>query len=193
MFYIILGCIAFGFLYLFDINKVVSFNKIFNVNFLFGCVILAYATLYLLKADYAGFILAMPIRVISLLLAAVAFIFMLYALFISLPFKKTYLKTYVSSEVIDHGMYALCRHPGVIWFFFFYLFLFLYTGKWEMLWACLLWTLMDVIHVWIQDRWFLPAILKGYHNYQKKTPFLIPNIDSIKKSCSREKVDIGES
>lgn len=194
MVYILLGCIAFGFLYLFDINKVIAISKLFNVNFAIGCVLLADATYKLIVGDYYGFSVILPFKVIFLILAAFCLVMMLYSLFISLPFAKTYLKTYVSSEVIDFGMYALCRHPGVIWFFFFYLFLWLFTGSWVMLLACIIWTVMDVIHVWIQDRWFLPAILKGYHNYQNTTPFLIPTIESIKKSWdSRRGWAKGES
>ena len=193
MVYILLGCIAFGFLYLFDINKVISIHKLFNVNFAIGCILLAYSTIYIIIGKSPTIYMIMPLRIIFFILAAISCVFMMHALFISLPFNKTYLKTYVSSEVVDYGMYALCRHPGVVWFFFFYLFLFLATGKWIIFWACIIWTIMDIVHVWIQDKWFLPAILKGYHNYQKKTPFLIPNIDSIKKSCSRERVDAGES
>jgi hypothetical protein len=81
-------------------------------------------------------------------------------------------------------MYALCRHPGVIWFFFLYLFLFLSTGTKVMLQAWIVWTVMDIIHIYVQDKWIFPKSLCDYQVYQGNTPFLIPSIASIKKCFS---------
>ena len=106
---------------------------------------------------------------------------MLYALFIALPFQKTYMEIEKDNKVIDKGMYALCRHPGVLWFFFFYLFLWLASGKMIIMWAGIIWTIMDIIHVYVQERWLFPKNLRGYDQYQKRVPFLIPNARSIKQ------------
>lgn len=85
------------------------------------------------------------------------------------------------NSVVKKGVYALCRHPGVIWFFFFYLFLWLATGIKIMLWSGIIWTGMDILHIYIQDRWLFPKTLKGYELYKKEVPFLIPNLTSAKK------------
>ena len=44
----------------------------------------------------------------------------IYALFCS-PFETTYVKESRYREACTEGMYALCRHPGVLWFGGFYL------------------------------------------------------------------------
>ena len=59
-----------------------------------------------------------------------------------------------------------------------YGFLWLFTGRMTVLWACLAWTAMDVLHVWVQDRFFFPRSIDGYREYQNATPFLIPDARS---------------
>lgn len=110
-----------------------------------------------------------------------SFCLFFYTLFFALPFRKTYCGAEDIEKVIDTGMYALCRHPGVIWFFFLFLFLWMASGKAMMLQAAIIWTIMDIIHVYIQDRWIFPKTLTGYELYKEKAPFLIPNLSSIRK------------
>lgn len=189
MVFVLTGCLAFGFLYIFDFNKILWHRKILNVNFGIGVGLLVLSTLGIL---YNGFLqngkgrfdLALPVGFAAGFLAAVALVLMVYSLFFALPFKETYVNPKEKNSVIDTGMYALCRHPGVIWFFFFYLFLWLASGANLMLWAGLIWTFMDVLHVYIQDRWLFSRGLKGYEHYRKTTPFLIPTLPSIKRSLA---------
>jgi hypothetical protein len=85
-------------------------------------------------------------------------------------------------------MFALARHPGVVWFFFLYIFLWLASGIEIMLWAGLIWTAMDVFHVYLQDTLFFPLTFKDYDVYKTTTPFLIPNLTSIKKCLATFKL-----
>jgi protein-S-isoprenylcysteine O-methyltransferase Ste14 len=105
---------------------------------------------------------------------------MVCTLFFWLPFKKTYVTTDQTNTVVSTGMYALCRHPGAIWVCLFYLFLWLASGKLMMLWAGAIWTLINILYIYVQDRWIFPHILTGYNLYQQEVPFLIPNNKSIK-------------
>lgn len=180
--YILAGCAAFVFLYIFDINKIFGFNKIFNIFFGIGIVILGASTLGISLTGEKNFNFSSLIHIIFWMLAFVSFLLLLYALFFALPFSKTYIKLSKKNHVVDKGMYALSRHPGVIWFFIMYIFLWLASGKWIVLIAGLIWTIMDVIHVYVQDRWIFPKTLTGYEKYQKTTPFLIPNRTSLLKS-----------
>lgn len=50
-----------------------------------------------------------------------------------------------------------------------------------MLWACLIWTLLDLLHIFIQDVYFFPLTIKGYADYQKETPFLLFNKKSLQR------------
>jgi len=176
-----MGCLAFIFLYIFDLNKVYHLHNGINICFALGIVLLAISTMGLLFAAPESFPVYFPLRMIFGLLSALSFFLILHALFFALPFKKTYIETNNKNMVIDKGMYALCRHPGVLWFFLFYIFLWLASGKMTVLWAGLVWTLMDIIHVYVQDRWLFPITLDGYDLYRERVPFLIPTFDSIKQ------------
>lgn len=168
---LIIGCLAFGLLYIFDYNKIEARIQWLNSFFGIGVIILAYSSWQVIFSPSAGFSVSAEISAVFYGLAGISALFMLYALFGALPFKKTYVEG-ASTELIDTGVYALCRHPGVWGFFFMYMFAFLASGKWIVLAACICWTMMDIIHVWVQDRYFFPKTLPGYQQYQQTTPFL---------------------
>jgi len=184
MAFIVIGCLAFGFLYLFDINKISWRIKSINLCFAVGCALLAFSTGGILINGYGGFYIPLPFRVVFAVLAAAALALLVFSLFFALPVNQTYVNPKEENPVVDTGMYALCRHPGVIWFFLFYLFLWLASGLKLMLWAGLIWTIMDVIHVYIQDRWLFPQCLQDYHMYRSTTPFLVPTLSSMKRSVA---------
>lgn len=181
MIFIFTGCLAFIFFYIFDLNKIWFYKKSLNICFAAGIFLLAGSTAGILLGDYKSFEISGPLKFLFGTLSAVSLLMVFYSLFIALPFAETYTGAKNGNNVVDRGMYALCRHPGVIWFFFFYLFLWPASGKMIMLWAGLIWTIMDIIHVYIEDRWFFPASLSGYGRYKKAVPFLIPNPASIRR------------
>ena len=69
-------------------------------------------------------------------------------------------------------MYALCRHPGVLWFAGVYGCLWLAAGL--PLWEAALLCGVNVGLVLFEDRCVFPALLEGYEAYQAATPFLLP-------------------
>jgi protein-S-isoprenylcysteine O-methyltransferase Ste14 len=180
MIYIVIGCLAFVFFYIFDLNKITFIHKYINMSFAAGGIILVASTLGILWGDYKAFDAPILLRWFFGLLSLVSLILMLYSLFYALPFSKTYVVT-EPGRLIDTGMWALCRHAGVLWFIFLYLFLWLASGKTMMMWAWIIWTFMDVIHVYVQDRWLFPKIFPDYDQYKNRVPFLIPTPVSIKK------------
>lgn len=138
----------------------------------------------ILRTNPASFSLPKPWLIICAALAAVNLGIQLYVLFFAVPFQKTYVGL-GDNKIVDTGFFALARHPGVIWFFFFFTFLWLYSGRMLILLAGLAWTAMDVVHVFIQDRFIFPRMFNGYDVYIKKVPFMIPTIQSIKNSLKR--------
>jgi protein-S-isoprenylcysteine O-methyltransferase Ste14 len=184
MIFISFGCLAFIFLYIFDFNKIIFWHKDLNICFAAGVALLAVTTMGILFSSHKSFEAPVLLELFFGLLSIIALLLTLYSLFFALPFGKTYIDVEKRAPVIDTGMYALCRHPGVIWFFFFYLFLWLASGKIVMMWAGIIWTVMDIIHVYVQDRWLFPKTLNGYEQYKRKIPFLIPSLGSIKKSIA---------
>ncbi len=180
---IILGIIGFMLLYIFDLNKILWQKQILNVLFAFGLMLLGIGT-FLLYYEYEMIIFSYNLSWLFIIFAIINLLLIFYALFGALPFKRTYIKTDIN-KVVDTGLYALCRHPGVLFFGFFYLFLYLSNLRNIFLWSFLLWTIMDIIHVWIQDQFIFPKALIGYTAYQKNVPFLIPTIKSIKQMIKR--------
>lgn len=178
MTYLMIGSLAFGFLVVFDFNKINSKISALNGFFALGVTLLAYASIMLIVQYPQDFYVGLSGVLFFSSLSIISGLFMLYALFGALPFKKTYVEV-LDNSVVDTGVYALCRHPGVWGFFFMYLFAFLASGRWIVLIACLLWTALDVLHVWLQDVYFFPKMLKGYSEYQQSTPFLLFNVNSI--------------
>lgn len=180
MLFIGTGCCAFLFFYLFDLNKVKFLKQYLYIFFVAGIVLLAFATVEILLGNYQHFEVSMPLKLLFGSLSFASLLMLFYTLFVALPYGETYFK--VSRQTtVDRGMYALCRHPGVVWFLLFYLFLWLASGKTMMMWAGTVWTAMDIIHVYVEDRWFFPKIHIGYDQYKIEVPFLIPNLSSIKK------------
>lgn len=84
--------------------------------------------------------------------------------------------------LVSHGMYALCRHPGVLWLGAFYGFLALAWFSRQWLLAFILFTGGDILYVFYQDRWIFPHTIDRYREYQRRTPFLIPTPSSIREA-----------
>ena len=177
---ILIGTFAFFILTLFDFNKLKMLHPILNGLFAVGVLMLAYATAMILFNETPLFTFAAtPILwVVSVL----GFIEMIYALFFALPFSKTYVKTQTNASLVTTGLYGLCRHPGVWGFFLFYLFAALASGNGTLLIASIVWTIMDILHVYIQDSIFFVKTLQGYTLYKQRTPFLFFGIKELQRA-----------
>jgi protein-S-isoprenylcysteine O-methyltransferase Ste14 len=194
--FLFIGFMAFVLVCIFDLNKIRFHHKAINTFFGISAVLMVIATFGILLGEPGSFQLDFNYKFICGVLGFAFLLLLVYSQFFWLPFRVTYLETAKKNAVVDWGMYALCRHPGVIWFSLCCLFLWLTSGKTLMMWAWILWTLMDILLVYIEDRWIFPAILDGYTLYKEKVPFLIPNMDSIKNAIlhlRRPDVNVGES
>jgi len=178
--FIALGCIAFLFFCLFDLHKLYFVHRIFHGTFFLGLLLVIAATAGILIQGEAAFRLSPFLRVLCGVMMLGGFAWQFYALFWALPFQATYLHGELQSLVITSGAFALCRHPGVLGFSVLYFFLWLFSGVHLILLAGVLWTLLDVLHVYIQDRWLFPRSFPGYGAYRLYTPFLLPNAASLK-------------
>jgi len=124
-----------------------------------------------------------PLRIGLALLAALFLALLVYTLFFALPVKASYASPGEDRPVCAAGVYALCRHPGVLWF----------AGLYLCLWAAfglplpfaLLCTGLNVALVVFEDRWVFPARLAGYDDYRRTTPFLLPTAGSIRACFAR--------
>ncbi|HPT70013.1 MAG TPA: DUF1295 domain-containing protein [Syntrophomonas sp.] len=180
--FIAIGCLAFICFGIFDLNKIKFMHKNVNLLVILGSVILSLCTIAIIISDSSTKISTLLQRV-ELLSALLSLVLLVYSIFGAVQFKETYMETGKRNGVVDTGIYALCRHPGVLWFFLFYLFLGLAFSNKVLLIAGFVWTSLDVIYVYIQDRWIFPIILEDYHAYQKQVPFLLPNKTSLRMVC----------
>lgn len=83
--------------------------------------------------------------------------------------------------LVDTGVYALCRHPGVLWLGGFYLFAWLAAGGAALLAAFALYTALDALYVLWQDRVIFPVSIEHYAAYRRSTPFLLPTAASLRR------------
>ncbi len=104
-----------------------------------------------------------------------------YSLFFEIPFRATYLKEGVGEQLVTTGTYALTRHPGVLWYALLLVAQILISRSRWAVYAAPIWLLMDVLWVWIQERFFFSRMFSGYESYKQETPMLIPNRQSIAK------------
>ena len=166
---------------LYDLNSFTWKNRILHTFFLIGNVILLASTaacfITLIRAYGAPVWRIVIFGALAVSQAAL----LIYTLFFALPFEKTYARLEENPPVYTEGVYSLCRHPGVVWFFFLYLFLALLTGQRLMMAVCICYSGLNVLYVWFQDRVTFKRTLSGYEAYQRETPFLIPTGKSIRK------------
>ncbi|OPJ55298.1 hypothetical protein CLOTH_16010 [Alkalithermobacter paradoxus] len=180
MSYVLLGSLAFVLLTIYDYLKLKNKGSVKDIFSICGLGLIIVSGIMILITSNKIYIHIL-IRIPSIILSFLFLTLLIYSLFIELPFKSTYTSNKYNEDLVNTGTYALTRHPGVLWFFLFFLFLFLGTGYTLLVPACIVWTSLDVIHVYIQDKIFFVKMFKGYKNYQKTTPMLIPNKESIKK------------
>ena len=152
--------------------------------FAIGCGLLCAATFRLLwESSRAGLcrICAVPMG-----LAFVSLFLLVYSVFFAVrPKQADRLACPAGMQpLVCHGMYALCRHPGVLWLAGFYGFMAIAWHSRQWLLAFALFTLADVLYVCYQDRYIFPHTIDRYGEYQKTTPFLIPTASSIKKALA---------
>ncbi|WKY43127.1 hypothetical protein Q5O14_10665 [Eubacteriaceae bacterium ES2] len=184
---IIIGVIAFFLFSIYDINSIILKNRILKNMFFIGFLLLAFSTVGLVfvacRNEGINYFRVFTFGFLSIIM----FCLLVYSLFFALPFKATYIEE--TNSVCQSGVYALCRHPGLLFFSAFYFFLWLTFYTEQLFWAGLIFSLCNLIYVIFQDRWTFIRLFDDYQTYQQNTPFLIPSFNSLKrcfKTCHRE-------
>lgn len=187
MLYILIGCIGFVLFVVYDLNEVYFHKTWLHPCFALGVAAVVFATVMAAYHGEAVLVFAAFLKWLFLLVAVLFLVLLVYSLFFALPFDKTYIKT-DCRNVCNAGVYALCRHPGVLWFTLFYLFFWLFTGKDLLFWAFFGFSLLNIFYVWLQDRFFFPRVFVDYKAYQVTTPFLIPTAHSFRNCLNTIRV-----
>lgn len=192
---LILGIAAFVLFFIYDVNSVTWKNAVIHRFFAVGAVLLALSSVtdiwYCAKAGaFEGFV-----DVLLIILGAAAFAALIYSLFFALPFDETYVKSSEERRVYDRGVYALCRHPGILCYFVMQLFLGLAALPERMIINGMILSVLNLLYAWFQDRITFPKTFTDYAEYRNNVPFLLPTLQSIRaakktfgKAQSREEV-----
>lgn len=178
------GTIAFILFIVYDLEQAGAishrFHKITKAFFSIGSVLLVGATASLLwrmdpiNMDWNG-------NMFFFLILAILFLgLLIYTLFFALPFEETYVKQ-DAHRTYDKKMYALCRHPGVLWFAGFYFCLWLALGSKPLLVMAGWFSFLNFCYIVLQDFYTFPKVFSDYADYRKRVPFLIPNGKSLKR------------
>lgn len=179
MFALILGTAGFVLFLLYDINSYSINHKLLNCSFTAGIFLISISTVLLLHEAWklGGFSAIEDLGL--LLLSILAFGALLYCLFFALPFQDTYSRPQKGRHTYMCGVYAACRHPGVICFFFMYLFLGIAALPAKLLLVGIWFSALNCGYAWFQDKITFPKTFCDYDIYRKKVPFLIPTKNSI--------------
>lgn len=121
------------------------------------------------------------LRAAGAILLVGGFFMLCYSLFLEIPMRQTYFGTAGSGGLVRDGTYALSRHPGVIWYAIALIGLFLCSASRLALQAGPVWLLMDVLWVWVEDRFVFDRAFEGYAQYRETTPMLIPTVGSASR------------
>ncbi|MCI2057602.1 MAG: hypothetical protein LKJ80_00130 [Oscillibacter sp.] len=173
---ILWGCAAFGLFFLGDLNDWKWAWAPLRICFPAGAVLLAVATVRMAlngRAQLPG-----ALRGLFFVLAAGFLALLVYTLFFALNAGEAYVSQDVRRAVCATGIYALCRHPGVLWLAGVYLCLWAAAGV--PLRAGAVFSGLNLLLVCFEDFKVFPARLAGYGAYRENTPFLIPTGRSIR-------------
>ena len=171
--YTIVGVAAFVLFIMYDFNQISGNRLALRLFFPLGIAILIFSSVRIALISPA---VAYPGRGLSALFwftAAVFFSLLIYTLFFAVPFDAAYVKG-SKQRLCTTGVYAICRHPGVLFLAAAYVFSALAMGKIGFLIAGAIFSVCNVIYVVIQDKWIFPRVFEGYEEYQKTVHFLLP-------------------
>lgn len=183
MWYLLLGVLGFLIAYLFDLASV---RERAYAKWIVGLTALGVIGYAHVGVTTTGDFLPLPASVAYVgwpvfILGSAA---MIYSLFLEIPFKTTYVAEGVGDTLVTTGTYALVRHPGVLWYGLVLIGLIFISRRELLLWAAPVWFCMDIVYVWIQERFFFGEMFSEYASYASETPMLIPTRCSIRR-CVR--------
>ena len=115
MLYIVLGIVGFIVIHLFDLVSLKRVPRAKPAVWASGSGLLIYSLVMICLAP-DKLVLPVWLTWLGWGLLSLSLPLLIYSLFVGLPFRKTYLTTGIGDSLITTGVYALTRHPGVIWF-----------------------------------------------------------------------------
>lgn len=174
------GGLAFLLLFLGDWNDWKGKRPALRLCFPIGCTLLGAVTA--LQAARGTTTCPPAARAAFFALACLFLLLLVYTLFFALPVREAYVDQPLRRPACTSGVYALCRHPGVLWFVGLYLCLVPAMGL--PLGAAVFYSGCNLTLVVFEDLCVFPTRLADYEDYRRTTPFLLPTPRSI-RTCRR--------
>lgn len=177
----ITGIAAFVLFFINDINDWKLKRKWLSVSFAAGAVLLAVSTVWMCMRGNGDAVLSgVPAAAVWVILAA-SLAGEVYSLFFSFSCSEAYAGA--GGDNVRYPstgrMYALCRHPGVLFFIIIYAGLILVTNMPATGGAMM--CILNLLLIVFEDIYVFPSVFEAYDKYKQGTPFLIPNMRSIRK------------
>ena len=173
---LLLGCLSFFICAGYDAIAMAVGKRIRSLFALSGLLLGSATVLLLIQVPWKKNFAEHPASVcIGLLFSVLSFVFLIKALFFSFSPDIAYSGS-GKSPVATDGLYALCRHPGVLFLILFYFFIAIAARVTALFWSFFLFSVLDIVLAIWEDCRVFPKILDGYDEYKKNTPFLIPKI-----------------
>ena len=190
---LILGIAAFVLFFIYDVNSISFKNLFIHRLFMIGSVMVIVSCGLDLFSAFKSGAFSGVLDIVLIILGILSAAALIYSLFFALPFRDTYINPEEKPKVYSGGVYALCRHPGLLCFFAMYAFFGAAALPERMLEHGVILSVLNFLYTAFQDVVTLPKSFSGYPEYRKTTPFLLPTAASIKnaeksfsKSASKE-------
>ena len=170
---------GFALYLLYDIDSFIGLWSPLRWGFAVGTLLIAGATAMQLYASLSEEAFCGLWDVLLLLLGLSALAALVYCLFFALPFDETYTNREQGRRTYTFGVYALCRHPGILCFFAMYLFWGIAALPTKFLWYGMVTSILNLVYAFFQDRVTFPKTFCDYDDYREKVPFLLPTAASF--------------
>lgn len=178
---LIIGTIGFILYFIYDINSVKKPEGIARYFFGLGSIFVLSSVIYEIYVQRTHIQTGGISFFISVCLLFLFTGLLIYTLFFCFDMEETYIQVNQKRMAYTRGMYALCRHPGVLWFAGCFLCLYGLIGEKETFIYGLAMIFYNVCYVILQDVYVFPHTFINYKEYKEETPFLLPNRKSMRK------------
>ncbi len=172
-----LGVFAFIFFFLSDVNDCKFKKKALAACFPLGALMLSAATVVSCVKNASPF--STVVKTAAIITGVIFFVLMIWALFFSMPVGDAYIERNEGRRVNTNGLYALCRHPGVLFFIPLYICISFAFGL--PFYEAAAYSVLNILLIVFEDIYVFPRVLCGYNEYKTNTPFLFPNKRGIKR------------